>query len=354
MPKNRKKLITKLINEGFTHRTLSLFSDKQLEVLSKKILKEAETQTVKKTTYTKSEVDKMKQESGGLSVDGTVTPNDDGSVTVTTNEEEKPDEVEVTKDGEPVTKFKYADGEEKTLINSGDDTEMKEEAVSQSQYNFYKLVYACKKSNYKDCGDGRDDNAVLKAAKEMTFEQIEDYTKTKNVEELPDKKLTEEEILENWIISLVENNQPAEITKANFVKIVKETQKNNSKNKIDKQKKAFDMVNELSKEMVPPMKIVVENIKGDIKGYLKSPSKVIELLIKESGEVHLDGNIVGEEDLEENSPLEAPTIAPPTTKPGEKKRRGPFKVPNPSTKPKPKARNNKLPDWLTFDNISEE
>jgi hypothetical protein len=353
MPKNRKKLITKLINEGFTHRTLSLFSDKQLQVLSKKILKEAETATVKKTTYTKSEVDKMKQESGGLTVDGTVTPNDDGSVTVTTNEEEKPDEVEVTKDGEPITKFKYSDGEEKTLINSGDDTEMSEEAVSQSQYNFYKLVHACKKSNYKDCGDGRDDNAVLKAAKEMTLKQIEDYTTTKNVDDLPNK-LTEGEILENWIISLVENNQPAEITKANFIKTVKETQNKTSKNKLDKQKKAFNMVNELTKEMNPPMKIVVENIKGDIKGYLKSPNKVIELIIKESGEVQLDGNIVGEENLDENSPLEAPTIAPPTTKPGEKKRRGPFKVPNPSTKPKPKARKNKLPDWLTFDNITEE
>ena len=31
----------------------------------------------------------MKQDDGGLNVDGTVTPNEDGSVTVTTNEEKK-------------------------------------------------------------------------------------------------------------------------------------------------------------------------------------------------------------------------------------------------------------------------
>ena len=58
MPKNRKKIITQLINEGFTHRTLSLFSDKQLQLLGKKILKEATTSTVEKTVYSKADVDK--------------------------------------------------------------------------------------------------------------------------------------------------------------------------------------------------------------------------------------------------------------------------------------------------------
>ena len=38
MPKNRKDLIAKLINEGFTHRTLSLFTDKQLTVLHEKMV----------------------------------------------------------------------------------------------------------------------------------------------------------------------------------------------------------------------------------------------------------------------------------------------------------------------------
>ena len=45
---NRKNLVKKFINEGFTHRTLSSFSDTQLKTLSKKLFNEAETDTVKK------------------------------------------------------------------------------------------------------------------------------------------------------------------------------------------------------------------------------------------------------------------------------------------------------------------
>ena len=246
-----------------------------------------------------------------------------------TEKVEDKDEIEVDKDGDPVTKFEYPDGEEKTLLNSGDDTEVTEDFDSKAQQRY---LYAVNPA------------AAEKLASKMT---PKDYKK------LPER-VTEQEILENWIQSLVENNQPAEITKVNFIKTVKESQKNKTVKKIDKQKESFKMVNELSKEMTPQMRVVVENIKGNIKGYLKSKTQIIDLLIKECGEVQLDGVVVGEEELDEQSPLEtpAPTIAPPTTKPGEKKRRGPFKVPNPNTNPKPKARNRELPDWLTFDELT--
>ena len=227
-------------------------------------------------------------------------------------EEKKPDEIEVDKDGEPVTKFEYPDGDEKTLLNSEDDTEISEDFASKAQQGY------------------------LYAVNPAAAEKLGSKMSKKDYKNLPEK-VNEEEILENWITSLVEESQPAEITK-----------------KTGQQKKSFNMVNELAKEMDPPMKVVVENIKGSIIGYLKSKTKLIELLIKESGEVELDGVIVGEENIEENSPLEAPTIAPPTTKPGEKKRRGPFKVPNPSTKPKPKAKNKELPNWLKFDNLTQD
>ena len=53
MPNNRKELIKKLIKEGFTHRTLSLFSGPQLVELGKKIfIREA---------ITDEEADTMKQ-----------------------------------------------------------------------------------------------------------------------------------------------------------------------------------------------------------------------------------------------------------------------------------------------------
>ena len=312
MPKNRKKLITKLIHEGFTHRTLSLFSDKQLTVLGKKILSEVDEKT--KQAY-----------------DTIVKAKEDELATIKSQipEEEKADEIEVDKDGDPVTKFEYPDGEEKTLLNSGDDAEISEDFASKAQQGY---LYAVNPA------------AAEKLASKMT---------KKDYEDLPEK-VSEGEILENWVTSLVEENQPAEITKSKFVKTVKESQQNSKGKKIDKQKNSFKMVSESAKEMDPPMKVIVENIKGDIKGYLKSKTKVIELLIKECGEVQLDGMVVGEENLEENSPLEAPTIAPPTTKPGEKKRRGPFKIPKPGTTPKPKARDNELPDWLKFDNLTED
>ena len=40
MPQTRKELIKKFVNEGFTHRTLSLFSNDQLKQLDKKLFKE--------------------------------------------------------------------------------------------------------------------------------------------------------------------------------------------------------------------------------------------------------------------------------------------------------------------------
>jgi len=314
MSKNRKKIIAQLINEGFTHRTLSLFSDKQLTVLGQKMLSEQDNKEKQKQAYQ----DLISAKTSELEALKAEMP-----------EEKKPDEIEVDKDGEPVTKFEYPDGDEKTLLNSEDDTEISEDFASKAQQGY---LYAVNPA------------AAEKLASKMT---------KKDYKNLPEK-VNEGKILENWITSLVEESQPAEITKLNFIKTVKETQKNKVTKKTGQQKKSFNMVNELAKEMNPPMKVVVENIKGSIIGYLKSKTKLIELLIKESGEVELDGVIVGEENIEENSPLEAPTIAPPTTKPGEKKRRGPFKVPNPSTKPKPKAKNKELPSWLKFDNLTQD
>ena len=80
----RNKLISRLVKEGFTHKTLSTFTDPQLKQLATKVIKEVQKSTVQKTTYSKSEVDQMKSNHGCLSVDdGTVTPHEDGSVTVT-------------------------------------------------------------------------------------------------------------------------------------------------------------------------------------------------------------------------------------------------------------------------------
>ena len=341
MPQTRKKLISKLINEGFTHRTLSLFSDDQLKQLNKKLFNEAETSTVKKTTYTKSEVDKMKQDDGGLRVDGTVTPNEDGSVTVTTNEEyetEEEKDIETDDTGNPDVEI---DGT--PLLR---EKEIEEKFASKAQQ---KYLYAVNPA------------AAEKLASKMT---------KKDYEDLPEK-VNEEEMLEQWVTSLVEKNNRPEISKKNFIKTIKE---NLTKPIIgtEAQNDSFKTVVEIGEEMEPVMMVNIDGFDDDghLNGYLKSDQSddVIELNICPSGNIKLNGMNVGETELVETdrdeegeyigapeattAPVKTPTIAP--TKPGEKKRRGPFQ--KPKVKPKPKAGkggDSPLPDWLTSTNLGK-
>ena len=87
MNKNRK--ILKLVSEGFKYNTLKEMTNSDIHQLYNKIIGEATTTIVQKTTYSKQDVQAMKNKNAGIQVDdGTVVPNDDGSVTVTTQEGE--------------------------------------------------------------------------------------------------------------------------------------------------------------------------------------------------------------------------------------------------------------------------
>jgi len=260
MPKNRKDLISQLITEGFTHRTLSSFSDNQIKTLSNKLLGEGYEEEI---TSTKKKL-----------ADLTLAQADEKAKELTTEigEDDEPADADIKVD---------RDGEELDLLFDNSD-------------------------NYVD----------------------------------------EQKQLENWVMELVKENQQAEITKGNFIKTVNEIKK--PVVKINKQQKSYKMVTELAEEM--GLRVVVEEIKGNIKGYLKSKENLIEVNITKEGDVTLDGEVL-EDDTESNQPM--PTIAPPTTKPGEKERRGPFK--KPKTTPKPKAKKNSpLPDWLEFTNLGKE
>ena len=348
MPQTRKELIKKFINEGFTHRTLSSFSDTQLKTLSKKLFNEAETTTVKKTTYNKSEVDKMKQDDGGLNVDGTVTPNEDGSVTVTTNEEKNNEEKNIETDpmGNPDVDI---DGEP-LLVELPQEVEEKFDSKAQQKY-----LYSVNPA------------AAEKLASKMTKS---DY------EKLPEY-VNEQEALESWITSLVESKELPTITKGNFIKTIKE----NLNGDVDSpytigteaQQDSFADVIEIAREMLPPMNVEVDGFDdgGHMNGYLQNPEdeQIIELNICPSGNIKLNGNPVGGVELSETdrdvdgeyigapeattapAPLKTPTIAP--TRPGEKKRRGPFQ--KPKTKPNPKAKggDSSLPDWLKSTNLGK-
>jgi len=260
MPKNRKDLISQLINEGFTHRTLSSFSDNQINALSNKLLKEGIDDEIKAAKETLANLTMSKAEEKAK------------QITSEMEEDDEPVDADIKVD---------VDGKELDLLN-----------------------------------------------------------------DISDDSIDEQKQLENWVMELVKENQQAEITKGNFIKTVNEIKK--PVVKINKQQKSYKMVTELAEEM--GLRVVVEEIKGDIKGYLKSKENLIEVNITKEGDVTLDGEVL-EDDTESNQPM--PTIAPPTTKPGEKERRGPFK--KPKTTPKPKAKKNSpLPDWLEFTNLGKE
>ena len=88
--KNKEQKIVRLLEEGFSYETIKKMSNLHINKIYESI-EESETTTVEKTTYSKTEIDKLKRDSGGLNVNGTVIPNEDGSVTVTKQMEEEID-----------------------------------------------------------------------------------------------------------------------------------------------------------------------------------------------------------------------------------------------------------------------
>ena len=320
MPQTRKKLISKLINEGFTHRTLSLFSDDQLKQLNKKLFKEQVTDT---------EIKNKEKELAGLYLAKAAELEEEETeeeLDIETDETGNPD---VDIDGTPLLREK----------------EIEEKFASKAQQ---KYLYAVNPA------------AAEKLASKMT---------SKDYEDLPEK-VNEGQMLEEWITSLVEKNNRPEISKKNFIKTIKE---NLSKPILgtEAQNDSFNTVVEIGEEMNPVMSVNVDGFddEGHLNGYLKSEENddVIELNICPAGDIKLNGMNVGETELVETdrdnegeyigapeattAPVKTPTIAP--TKPGEKKRRGPFE--RPKTKPKPKAKGNdsSLPDWLKSTNLGK-
>jgi hypothetical protein len=87
--KNKEQKIVRLLEEGFSYDTIKKMNDYHINKIYKNLVNEEETSTVEKTTYSKSEVQQIKNKNGGINVNGTVTPNDDGSVTVTQQMEEE-------------------------------------------------------------------------------------------------------------------------------------------------------------------------------------------------------------------------------------------------------------------------
>jgi len=325
MPQTRKNLIDKFINEGFTHRTLSLFSNQQLQQLNNKIFKEQ---------VSDKDIKSKEKELATLYMAKAAELEEYETEEELDIETDKTGNPDVDIDGTPLLREKEID----------------EKFASKAQQ---KYLYAVNPA------------AAEKLGSKMT---PEDY------ENLPEK-VDESKILEDWVMSLVEANENPEISKKNFIKTIKENLSTNvKKSKIvgtEDQNESFTTMVEIGEEMDPPMSVEVDGFDDDghINGYLKGDNNVIDLNICPSGNIKLNGLGLGEIDLNETdrdnegeyigapeattapAPLKTPTIAP--SRPGEKKRRGPFQ--KPKTKPNPKAKGNEssLPDWLTSTNLGK-
>ena len=333
MLNNRKELVKRFLKEGFTYRTLSSFSDTQLKALSKKLFTEEVSEKDIKDKE-KELADLYMAKAAELEEVGNIIPGEtDEEKNIETDPMGNP---EVDIDGEPL------------LVELPQEVEEKFASKAQQKY-----LYSVNPA------------AAEKLASKMTKS---DY------EKLPEY-VNEQEALESWILGLVESKELPTITKGNFIKTIKENLESRDVDSpytigTESQQDSFSTVMDIAAEMTPPMTVEVDGFDDDghMNGYLQNPEdeQIIDLNICPSGNIKLNGNPVGGMELSETdrdtegeyigapvdtAPVKTPTIAP--TKPGEKKRRGPFE--RPKTKPKPKARGNdsSLPDWLKSTNLGK-
>ena len=335
MLNNRKELVKRFLKEGFTHRTLSSFSDTQLKALSKKLFTEE---------VSEKDIKDKEKELANLYMAKAAELEEVGNIIPGETDEEK--NIETDPMGNPEVSI----DDEPLLVELPQEVEEKFASKAQQKY-----LYSVNPA------------AAEKLASKMSKS---DYDK------LPDY-VNEQEALESWIMSLVESKELPTITKGNFIKTIKENLNGGNVDSpytigTESQKDSFGTVMDIASEMVPPMTVEVDGFDDDghMNGYLQNPEdeQIIELNICPSGNIKLNGNPVGGMELSETdrdmegeymgapvdtapAPLKTPTIAP--TKPGEKKRRGPFE--RPKTKPKPKAKGNdsSLPDWLKSTNLGK-
>jgi len=280
---SRNKIIEKLVNEGFTYKTLSLFNDRQIKELASRILREATTSRVEKTTYTKSEVDKMKQQHGGLAVDGTVTPNEDGSVTVTQElgEDNIDDDKEFEKTHPKTKKIDTEAGEldlvlgemdlddrhpnrkgsgngknktdgstfepvnyDVTKPKSHDELSRKKELTHTGEGYIHEEFKSKDQQQYffAKCDEEGPKSKWCKMAKEFADD-------TKDFSKLPEK--VQNEMVEEWVTSLVEReDKTIKVSKGKLMEMVRQNYKlNYDTGKIKRMKKTMDLFDSMEQEI---------------------------------------------------------------------------------------------------------
>ena len=118
----------------------------------------------------------------------------------------------------------YQDGFEGMPENYITKKDLMEVAVSKSQKNFYCFVKACRESNYKDCGTGKEIIKVAKDKEGNTDEHIKSMCNTpeKGLPQKVKKEKNEQQIVENWLLGLVEKYERPSMTKKQFLQTLNE------------------------------------------------------------------------------------------------------------------------------------
>jgi hypothetical protein len=351
---SKNKIIAELMKEGFSYRTLSSFSEKQLKVLSEKV------------TYLPKGTDPEKAEDTANKMGGPVIVAD-----------EKDIETDVV--GNPKVQI-----DNKDLLR--DRKELDEKSVSKSQHGLMGAAYSVKKGEKKLLDIPKSYRSKVKEMVDtMSLKDLKDFAKTKE-KGLPQKV---DEMLESWVTNLVEREKSV-VRKRDILSLAEQPQPTIAppKTKPDpttRPGKPFDrpkttpkpkakLFNSIEQEISYEL---LESFMSDMSGYVlrfvgKTPneikfnilglnSDVWNTTVDSNGTIMVDGNvIISKSDLSEVlvSSMDGelheqpqPTIAPPKTKPDPTTRPGkPFD--RPKTIPKPKAGKSDVPTWFKFSSIN--
>ena len=441
---SRNKIIEKLVTEGFSYKTLSLFSDRQIKELASRILKEQSNSTKQaeidadtaKQEYLAKQSDYLEKAKEELEsdLDEAEDIEDDEDYEKTHPKTKKIDteagELDLVlgeMDLDDRHPNREGSGKGKSKTDGGTFEPVNYDVTKPQPHNELskKKELTHKGSNYiyeefasKDqqkyffakCKTEGPKSKWCKMAKEFAAD-------TKDFSALPEK--VQSEMIEEWVTRLVENEgKTIKVTKSKLLEMVSKTHNLNYDTGIAKKeiiefvsKRGDDLDYNKGMDLFDSMEqqIAFENLskwtldkdgyelnvdeleKGEdleesvLLLYLNSPSgHVWDITIYTDGNIYMDDAPVSDmQDFEEEireketrqegelaeterdtegeymgapqtttapAPLKTPTIAP--SRPGEKKRRGPFQ--KPKTTPKPKAKDKDVPEWFNFNKIKSQ
>jgi hypothetical protein len=240
-----KENIKILLQNGLSSELIVNLNENQIKSLVERFgknkkgeTKEAVTKTMTTTTYSKQEVDAMKPE-GGLTVNGKVSPNPDGSFTVTKGEQTEGD----------ANMMKYEAGLDPDQ-DIPTESEIKEKFESQAQRNFF----------WAKCNTSK---GVKKKKWCELAREFEDSTSEKQSENMPEKKHPEKTVkykkketnenlqkfIENTIVEMLEKEVDARMSKKDLLEAIKKTKKKNDSFIIRKPKKVTMFSDEAPMEL---------------------------------------------------------------------------------------------------------